>query len=134
MLRLKFMSIMFAFITQSSFICAQNTQGTYVDLHKMDTSQTGGGIFKPKKAPARRPVIPITAFLNESSHSLDLYSSSDTFIYCIYDENDAVVLEGIMDFSTFEVYSIDMSFLPGGEYAIIISLGSSSYKGVFMLE
>ena len=96
------MSIMFAFITQSSFICAQNTQGTYVELHKMDTSQTGGGIFKPKKAPARRPVIPITAFLNESSHSLDLYSSSDTFIYCIYDENDAVVLEGIMDFSTFE--------------------------------
>ncbi len=125
---------MFAFITQSSFICAQNTQGTYVELHKMDTSQTGGGIFKPKKAPARRPVIPIIAFLNESSHSLDLYSSSDTFIYCIYDENDAVVLEGIMDFSTFEVYSIDMSFLPGGEYAIIISLGSSSYKGVFMLE
>ena len=79
-------------------------------------------------------VIHTRAFLNESSHSLDLYSSSDTFIYCIYDENDAVVLEGIMDFSTFEVYTIDMSFLPDGEYAIIISLGGSSYEGVFMLE
>jgi len=133
MLRLKFMSIMFAFITQSSFICAQNTQGTYVELHKMDTSQTGGGIFKPKKAPARRPDIPISAFLNQTSYSLDFYSSNGTYTYFIYDETNAVVLQGALVFSIVDESSIDLSFLSGGEYVIVISRGSDSYEGFFEL-
>jgi hypothetical protein len=124
---------MFAFITQSSFICAQNTQGTYVELHKMDTSQTGGGIFKPKKAPARRPDIPISAFLNQTSYSLDFYSSNGTYTYFIYDETNAVVLQGALVFSIVDESSIDLSFLSGGEYVIVISRGSDSYEGFFEL-
>jgi hypothetical protein len=124
---------MFAFITQSSFICAQNTQGTYVELHKMDTSQTGGGIFKPKKAPARRPDILISAFLNQTSYSLDFYSSNGTYTYFIYDETNAVVLQGALVFSIVDESSIDLSFLSGGEYVIVISRGSDSYEGFFEL-
>lgn len=132
-MRFKFLSLLLAFIAQCSFMCAHDIQGTYIELHYRSTPKIGTGSMKPSKAPAR-PNVSLSAFLDEENLQLTLSSpAEESYNYYIYDENDAVVSGGILDFSTSDSPSINLSFLPSGKYAISISRGNNAYEGVFEL-
>lgn len=126
---LKLWTILLVFIAQCSVMQAENTP---VHLYPQPKSKVDGTIG-PSKAPARRSVIPVSVFLDETSRNLELFSSCDVYSYCIYDENAAVVLEGILDFSSSDGLFIDLSFLQSGGYAITISRGNNTYAGEFYI-
>lgn len=107
-------------------------EGTEVYLSQR-TRPKQGGILGPSKAPAKRPILPISVFLNDANGKLTICNESyNTYSYYIYNEDGVVVTQGVSDLSS--ILFVDLYTFDSGEYCIELYSGDDIYIGVFDIE
>ena len=124
-----FLFIMFTLVTQSTTMLADGLQAPIL-LHLRKTPWNNG-IPRPSKS---EPEPTVSAYLNESSDSLLLYSSvEESLTYYIYDEDELLVNNGNVSFSDQGEASIYLGTLEEGTYIIFIVVNDAVYEGEFEL-
>ena len=108
---------------------AQNTggNGTPVIL-KGKPIEEGGG----HKSPVIGVQLPSVWFNSSSSVlTFDGTSALDYTPFYIYDDEDNVVFSGILLFDVDGLCEINLSYLPNGDYVLVIELNATDYEGEF---
>ena len=72
---LKLLILLFAFMMQCPIMLAKDTEGVEINLTQK-TKPKQNGISGPSRAPARRVVVPVSAFLNETCRIICITSTS----------------------------------------------------------
>ena len=94
-----------------------------------------GGMPRPSKGPGVNVEPAITAYLNEASDSLLLYSSSvDACSYNIYNDEEQGVESGSLMFSEQGEAAISIAALDEGIYSLSLEVDSLVYEGEFEKE
>ena len=130
---LKLMLIAFMLMLPCSMVFAQDDpdDGEEIELR---TGPKLAGNPGPSRAPARRFSMTLSAFLQQANFQLLVNDTAGkTYSYCIYDEDEAVVSQGTLDFSDCESLYINLIGLEEGEYTLEFYDGSRSYIGTFYL-
>lgn len=131
-MNLRIMAIIIAFVISGMKVWSSVVGVSPVYLHYKQTTVLNGKI-KPSKAPAHYN-IPLSVFLDEDTKRLVFTDSSDeTYSYSMYDESGDLVLQGVLDFVSNDLY-LDLSFLPSGVYSIDITDNDCTYAGTFILN
>lgn len=131
-MNIKTMVFLFAFVMQSMTVWSSVLGVSPVCLHYKQTTVLDG-FPKPSKIPVHYN-IPLSVFLDEDTKRLMFTDSSDkNYGYSIYDESSDLVLQGILDFVSNDIY-LDLSFLPSGVYSIDITDNDCTYAGTFILH
>lgn len=78
--KLKCFILLFTFIVQCPTMVAKDIEGVEIVLNQR-TKPKQNGNPGPLKAPARRVVVPINAFLNESNRCISVSSTSGESAY-----------------------------------------------------
>jgi len=125
--------LLFTFIVQCPIMVAKDIESVEIVLNQR-TKPKQNGNPGPLKAPARRVVVPINAFLNESNRCISVSSTSgESAYYYVYDEDEREVNSGFVSFSEDGYATINLGMLLDGEYTIIVILDGVSYEGAFYL-
>ena len=61
-------------------------------------------------------------------------SSGEVYTYYILNENEEVVSQGILDFSSTDNYTIDLWSFLRGAYALVIVHGGHTFCGTFDID
>ena len=130
---LRLLILLFAIMLQCPIMLANNTEGVEINLTQRTKPKQNGNV-KPSKAPARRVVIPVSAFLNETTRCMSISSTSgESAFYYIYDEEGQEVDCGIVTLSGGAGTTINLGMLLDGEYTIEVIIDGVAYEGAFYL-
>jgi len=130
---LRLLILLFAIMLQCPIMLANNTEGVEINLTQRTKPKQNGNV-KPSKAPARRVVIPVSAFLNETTRCMSISSTSgESAFYYIYSEKGQEVSSGIVTFSRDAGSAINLGMLLDGEYTIEVIIDGIAYEGTFCL-
>ena len=130
---LRLFILLFAFMLQCPIMLANNAEGVEINLTQR-TKPKQNGNSKPSRAPARRVVLPVSAFFNETNRSINIScTSGDSVCYYIYDEDGLEVSNGIFPVVVEEGETIYLGGLQEGEYYLVLDVDDVIYEGVFQL-
>ena len=131
--KIYFVAILFAFVMQSMSIWANTLSVSPVNMYRKYSPKLDG-TPKPSKAPVNFS-IPLSVFLDEDARQLIVTSVSDGDLdYCIYDENDEVISQGILSCNNIDDCVINLGFCSYGTYNIEVSYNEHVYEGTFILN
>ena len=131
---IKFLAFLIVFMSQCTLMLADNANavGVQIDFYRKVPPLNGNP--RPSRAPAKRVVVPISAFLNESNRCLSVFSTSvENAYYYVYDEEEQEVSSGIVTFSRDAGSAINLGMLLDGEYTIEVIIDGVAYEGTFYL-
>lgn len=130
--KIKFLTILLAFIAQSTIMWAECTGTSPVQLSYRNMPKVKGTV-NPTKAPAHlNPTI--SAYLNEECKYLDLDDfQSETISYNIYNSDGEEVGNGSLCLLRENTVSIYLGMLKNGVYTIDIVGSNIIYEGTFLL-
>jgi hypothetical protein len=130
---LRLFILLFAFMLQCPIMLANNAEGVEINLTQRTKPKQNGNIG-PSRAPARRVILPVSAFLNETARCMSVSSTSGgSAFYYIYNEEGQQVDSGIVTFSGDAGSTISLGMLLDGEYTIEVVLDGVAYEGTFYL-
>lgn len=131
--KVKFLAIMFAFITQSLSIWGTTTDVYSISLNYTPTGRLGN-MPKPSKAPANF-TAPVSIIHDEGNQSLVMTMLAEgNFTYSIYNEENTIMSQGCVDYVVNNNYTIDLSLYNSGEYRIIVLYNDYTFSGTFFVE
>ena len=128
-----FMAILFAFAMQSVSVWAATQSVTPVYLHYKHTPKLDG-MPKPSKSPASYNLSLSVSYNAEDQQLVMQDSSGEIYTYYILNENEEVVSQGILDFSSTDNYTIDLWSFLRGAYALVIVHGGHTFCGTFDVD
>lgn len=131
---IKFLAFLIVFMSQCTLMLADdaNAVGVQIDFYRKVPPLNGNP--RPSRAPAKRVVVPISAFLNETARCMSVSSTSgESAFYYIYNEEGQQVDSGIVTFSGDAGSTINLGMLLDGEYTIEVVLDGVAYEGTFYL-
>ena len=131
--RICFMAILFAFVMQSLSVWAATQSVTPVYLHYKQTPKLDG-MPKPSKSPASYNLSLSVSYNAEDQQLVMQDSSGEIYTYYILNENEEVVSQGILDFSSTDNYTIDLWSFLRGAYALVIVHGGHTFCGTFDID
>lgn len=130
---IKFLAIMFAFAMQSVTMWSATTSMYPVSLSYQQGPLLGNNP-KPSKAPAHYS-IPLSVSFNAESHQLVIQDSSgEVYTYYILNENEEVVSQGILDFSSADNHIIDLWSNLSGIYTLVVVHDGHTFCGTFDID
>ena len=127
------MAILFAFAMQSVSVWAATQSVTPVYLHYKHTPKLDG-MPKPSKSPASYNLSLSVSYNAEDQQLVMQDSSGEIYTYYILNENEEVVSQGILDFSSTDNYTIDLWSFLRGAYALVIVHGGHTFCGTFDID
>lgn len=132
---IQFLAILLALAMQSIAGIAKTMESTPVYLYYTnDDKSKSDGSQKPSKAPALRNIT-LSVFWDEEVWQLVLSDTSDASIaFTVYSEYEEMVSQGSLTLLNNESYYIDLSFIQGGTYTLVIDYNGSIYSGTFELQ
>lgn len=130
---IKFMTILFAFIMQSMTIWSSTISGIYVYLQHITPKKIGDN-SQPTRTPAKNNLT-LNVFYNSGSQQLELTDSSNgIYSYSIYDENEEIMSQGVLNFNNDDILYIDLWGYQSGTYTLEIVYGGCTYSGTFEIN
>lgn len=130
---LRLLFLLLTFMVQCPITLAKDVEGVEISL-SLKTKPKQEGNSKPLKAPARRVIIPVSAFLNETNKCISVSSTfGESAFYYIYSEKGQEVSCGIITFLGDAGSSINLGMLLDGEYTIEVIVDGVAYEGTFYL-
>lgn len=131
--RICFMAILFAFVMQSLSVWAATQSVTPVYLHYKHTPKLDG-MPKPSKSPANYSLSLSVSYNADGQQLVMQDSSGEVYTYYILNENEEVVSQGILDFSSTDNYTIDLWAYLSGAYTLVIVHGGHTFCGTFDVD
>lgn len=126
-------AILLAFVMQSMNAWSKTSSLSPVCLYNKHTPKLDGNP-KPSKAPANF-VLTLSVFIDEDSQQLVMYDPlGETYAYYIYNENEEVISQGVLDFSNSEYCTVDLWTYQSGTYVITIIYNGYTYSGTFEMN
>lgn len=123
-------AILLAFVMQSMNVWSETSSALPVYLYSKHTPKLDGNP-KPSKAPA---YISLSVFLDEETKQLIITDTSNrVYTYSIYNENEEIISQGLLDCASNENLYIDLGNFQSGTYYIAIFDDSVTYIGAFEL-
>lgn len=130
---IKFMAILFAFVMQSMAIWAITISGDPVYLHYKTEPKIKGN-HGSTRAPARNSIT-LNAFYYDTNQQLTLTDSSNgVYSYTIYGDNEAIMSQGVLNFTNGDILYIDLWGYQSGTYTLEIVYGGCTYSGTFEIN
>lgn len=125
-----FMAILFAFVMQSVSVWSATQSVTPVYLYYTNTPKLDG-MLKPTKAPANFS-LSLSVSLNSENQQLIMQDSSgEVYTYYILNDNEEVVSQGILDFSSTDNHIVDLWSYPSGIYTVVVVHNGHDFSGEF---
>lgn len=128
-----FMAILFAFVMQSVNVWSATLSVTPVYLYYKHTPKLDG-MPKPSKSPASYNLSLSVAYNAESQQLVMQDSSSEVYTYYILNENEEVVSQGILDFSSIDNHIVDLWTFQSGAYTLAIVHDGYTFCGTFDID
>lgn len=130
---IQLIAILFAFVMQSTNVLASTHVVTPVYIY-YKSIQKPNGSHNPSKAPGIYD-IPLSIFLDEENRQLVLSDSQEeVYTYCIYNESEEVMSQGVLNFISTNSQYIDIGILQNGTYNIIITKDNCAFIGMFNIN
>lgn len=127
------MTILFAFVMQSVSVWAATQSVSPVYLYYKHTPKLDG-MPKPSKSPANYSLSLSVSYNAESQQLVMQDSSSEVYTYYILNENEEVVSQGILDFSSTDNQTVDLGVYLSGTYTLVIVHGGHTFCGTFDID
>ena len=128
-----FLAILFAFVMQSTSVWSNTLGISPVSMYRKYVPKLDGNL-KPSKAPANL-TVPFIVFLDEDNQQLMVTSiSAGDYTYCIYDNCDSVVTQGVICCSVNTTFTIDLWLYQAGLFSIVFTNEGNIYEGEFEIE
>lgn len=132
-MKLKILAVFIACITQCSVMRAESVYGTIVNLYYRHTPKLDGNM-KPSKAPANFHLT-LNVSLSADSHQLIMQDSfNEVYTYYIYNENEDVVAQGVLDFGSSDIFIVDLWNYPCGPYVLVVVHNGYTFCGSFEID
>lgn len=128
-----FMAILLAFVMQNVSVWAATQSVLPVYLYYKHTPKLDG-MPKPSKSPANYS-LSLSVFYNAESQQLVMQDSSgEVYTYYILNENEEVVSQGVLDFSSTDNQTVDLWGYLSGTYTLVIVDGGHTFCGTFDID
>ena len=127
------MTILFAFVMQSVSVWAATQSVSPVYLYYMHTPKLDGKPI-PSKSPANYNLSLSVSYNSECQQLVMQDSSSEVYTYYILNENEEVVSQGILDFSSTGNQTVDLWAYLSGTYTLVIVHGGHTFCGTFDID
>jgi len=128
-----FMAILLAFVMQSVSVWAATQSVSPVYLYYKHTPKLDG-MPKPSKSPANYS-LSLNVSHNADDQQLVMQDSSgEVYTYYILNENEEVVSQGILDFSSIENHDVDLWGYLSGTYILVIVHDGHTFCGTFDID
>lgn len=115
---------------QSMSAWSGTTNVSPVYFHKKPAPKLDG-TPRPSKAPANYSLT-LSVFLDEDSQQLVMYDpSGETYTYYICNEDEDVISQGVLNFSSSESCTVNLWTYSSGTYDIIVVYNGVTYSGTF---
>lgn len=129
---IKLLAIVFAFAMQSMAMWSATTSMYPVSLSYRQGPLLGSN-SKPTKAPAHYS-IPLNVVLDDHNQQLLVTALlKGECTYYIYNENNEVITQGVLNCCYNGNYSINLGFCPSGTYTIVVTYNGQEFVGTFEL-
>ena len=128
-----FMAILLAFVMQSVSVWSATQCVSPVYLYYKHTPKLDG-MPKPSKSPANYSLSLSVSYNAESQQLVMQDSSSEVYTYYILNENEEVVSQGILNFSSTNNQTVDLWAYPSGAYTLVIVHGGHTFCGTFDID
>lgn len=129
----KSLAIMFAFLMQSVTMWSATTSIYPVPLsYHVDPLLSNNP--KPTKAPAHY-TSPLSVFLNEENQQLLVTALVEgEYTYYIYNEDNEVITQGVLNCIDNGEYTINLGFCCSGEYDLVVVYNDHVFSGTFEID
>lgn len=128
-----FMAILLAFIMQNVSVWAATQSVLPVYLYYKHTPKLDG-MPKPSKSPANYSLSLSVSYNAESQQLVMQDSSGEVYTYYILNENEEVVSQGVLDFSSTDNQTVDLLGYISGTYTLVIVDGGHTFCGTFDID
>ena len=128
-----FMAILLAFVMQNVSVWAATQSVLPVYLYYKHTPKLDG-MPKPSKSPANYSLSLSVSYNAESQQLVMQDSSSEVYTYYILNENEEVVSQGVLDFSSTDNQTVDLLGYISGTYTLVIVDGGHTFCGTFDID
>lgn len=127
---INFLAITFAFAMQSITMYSATTSMYPVSLSYQQGPLLGNNP-KPSKAPARFYIPLSVIFDNNNKQLLVTILAEGELIYSIYNENDYLISEGVLNNNNNDYQTIDLGLYYSGVYYLVITYNGQVFSGAF---
>ncbi len=128
-----FMAILLAFVMQNVSVWAATQSVLPVYLYYKHTPKLDG-MPKPSKSPANYSLSLSVSYNAESQQLVMQDSSGEVYTYYILNENEEVVSQGVLDFSSTDNQTVDLLGYISGTYTLVIVDGGHTFCGTFDID
>lgn len=128
-----FMAILFAFVMQSVSVWAATQSVSPVYLYYKHTPKLDGNP-KPSKSPANYSLSLSVSYNAESQQLVMQDSSSEVYTYYILNENEEVVSQGMLDFSSTDNQTVNLWAYLSGTYTLVMVHDGYTFCGTFDID
>ena len=133
---LKLLAFVIVFLAQCSIMWAQDTEDREIFLSSRSITPKINGTMGPTRAPGLAGLVPFTvnAYINDDNSMLTLTDTvNETFNYYICDEFGAVYTSGVLNFNLSKTLYLDIDYLQGGLYYIVLEGSNVTIVGTLNL-
>ena len=128
-----FMAILLAFVMQNVSVWAATQSVLPVYLYYKHTPKLDG-MPKPSKSPANYSLSLSVSYNAESQQLVMQDSSSEVYTYYILNENEEVVSQGMLDFSSTDNQTVNLWAYLSGTYTLVIVHDGYTFCGTFDID